>query len=847
MRVNHSVGLRVLAACAVALVLAIGVYVEGVQQRQERRELRAVTGAQLTQVRERLAGLLHADVQLVRGLVSVVNLKPDIDQAGFEKAVRPLLDGSTQLRNVALAPDFVIRNVVPLEGNEKAIGLDYRRSPTQREPAERARDTRQIVLGGPVELVQGGWGVAARLPIFLVDEFGQERFWGLVSAIIDSDKLFTRAGLRDADAPIEIAIRGRDARGPDGEVFFGRPGVFAEAPVLQDIRLPQGSWQIAAVPRRGWTAATAQDWWLRGGFALAAFGLLVMFAAQARVVRANALAEARGQAAKRNLAAMLEVAPDATLLALPDGHLRQANTRAERLFGRTGDALLTERLDGLVTGVVHQASLVHLLGAVSRCDGTTVTCQGMARRADGNEFPIEVSLGALHAEGQDYVAVSVRDITDRRAVEYELAMHRDHLQELVQERTAELTRAKEDAVAANVSKSSFLANMSHEIRTPLNAIVGIPHLLRLGSSPEERERRLDTVESASRHLLDVINAMLDLSKIDSGKLELQRVPVRLTSIVANVVSMMRDRAEAKGLRITTLVGDDKLPPLLGDPPRLQQCLLNFVSNAIKFTESGGIAIHAEVVHSAEAALLVRFEVEDSGIGIDADTLARLFQPFEQGDNTSTRMHGGTGLGLAVTRSLARLMGGNAGATSRPEGGSRFWFTAALDVGGDDDDAEAPPISGFDAFRETVATRGEARVLLVEDEPVNQLIAHTLLTQAGLHVHCASDGEQAVAAAAADRYDLILMDLQMPRMNGIDAARRIRALPGQRSTPIVALTANAFLEDRQACLEAGMNDFLAKPFAPAALYGVVQRWLNGAAGSRPEATALDAGRPPEVTC
>lgn len=817
-----SISVRALAGAAVALVLGIGVYVERVIEANARHDLRLATSTRLTEARERLAGQLYADIQLVRGLVGIINLQPDIDQAGFEKAARPLLAGRTQLRHISAAPDLVIRLMVPLKGNERAIGLDYRTVPSQREAAERARDSRQIVLAGPVQLAQGGEGLVARLPVFVQDDAGRERFWGLVSAVIDFELLLRRTGLSTEDPRIEIAIRGKDALGAEGAVFFGRPELFHHHPVLQDMQLPQGSWQLAAAPRGGWRAAGPLVWWVRGGFALAALGLLWTFAAQARIVRANALAEERAAAAKRQMASMLEATPDATLLVTVDGVVRQANARATRLFGMPDDQLLQAPLETLLPQVEHALDLPALLGTVLRSDGSTLTCEGVARRHTGSEFPVEISLGAVHGEqGRHDVAVSVRDISARHMAEAELAMHRDNLKVLVDERTQELTLAKEEAEAANVAKSAFLANISHEIRTPLNAIVGMTHLLRLGGPAEEQRHRLDAVESASQHLLDVINAMLDLSKIDSGRLELQHAPVQLSLVVANVVSIMRDRARIKGLRLTARLAEQPLPPLLGDATRLQQCLLNFVANAIKFTEAGGIEIRVAVEHWDADALRIRFEVEDTGVGIDAHTLGRLFRPFEQADNTSTRLHGGTGLGLALSRRLARLMGGDAGADSQVGQGSVFWFTATLEIGGEQ---PPPPGTDFGALQDTLADTGEAEVLLVEDDPVNMLIAQTLLLQAGLRVTCVADGEQAVAAAAAQHFDLILMDIQMPRMNGFEATRRIRALPAHPTTPIVALTANAFAEDRQQCLAAGMNDFLAKPFEPRALYATVRRWL-----------------------
>ena len=806
-------------ALAFALAtLAAGAYVEQLNAASETAERRAEVQRRLAETRERLAGHLYGDLQLVRGLVSVINLEPGLDQARFERAAQPLLEGQTQLRNIGAAPDMVVRLMVPLQGNERAIGLDYRREPAQAEAAERARRSRQIVLAGPLKLVQGGVGLIARLPVYLPDASGGERFWGLVSAVIDADRLFRISGLDDPDSPIELALRGTDATGADGPVFRGRAALFADQPVLTTLDLPQGAWQIAAVPRGGWTSMPSDPWPLRIGFALLALTVYGAVHLQARAVRANALAVERDEAARRQRSALLEAAPDAMLLVGPDGRIAEVNAKAERLFGFARDALVGSSLEMLVPPE-HRAAHVQLrehYAAQPQVRNTTSTMNMLALRRDGLSFPVEISLGPVHTEAGAFIAASVRDVSARRRAEEELRLHRDGLERLVAERTAELTAAKEAAETANVAKSAFLANMSHEIRTPLNAIAGMVHLIRRAGLGPEQAARLDTLEAASSHLLEVINAILDLSKIDSGKFELAHAPLRLEGVVANVVSMLGNRAQAKGLAIAT-----ELPalstPLLGDATRLQQALLNYVANAIKFTEHGRITLRVTAAPAGAARLRVRFEVEDSGIGIDAATLERLFRPFEQANNSATREHGGTGLGLAVTRKLARLMGGDAGAESVPGQGSRFWFTALLDLG-TTEPATAAALSAAPAF-------AGQRVLLVEDDPVNRIIAGTLLGDAGLLVEYACDGAQALERAACGPYDLVLMDVQMPRMDGLEATRRLRALPQHAHTPIVALTANAFAEDRQACLAAGMDDFLAKPFDPPGLRAVLVRWLG----------------------
>ncbi len=390
---------------------------------------------------------------------------------------------------------------------------------------------------------------------------------------------------------------------------------------------------------------------------------------------------------------------------------------------------------------------------------------------------------------------------------------------------SQLTLSVLSAQQATIARSSFLANMSHEIRTPINAIAGLTHLLRSeGATPAQTERLLK-IETASQHLLSIINAILDLAKIEAGKLELENVPVDVAEIVADVVAMIQMRADEKRLHVVPHV--DPMPiGLAGDPTRLQQALLNYANNAIKFSETGAVHIDVRREDDVEGSALLRFEVRDSGPGIDGDTIRRLFMPFEQADNSTTRLHGGTGLGLAITKQFATLMGGDAGVSSAPDSGSTFWFTARLSRS----DVIAPTRAARtkDARERLLKAYAGRRVLLVEDDQINQEVATALLETVAQVVECADDGAESVRMAAAKRYDLILMDVQMPVMDGLEATRRIRALPGVASLPIVALTASAFESDRKACLAAGMNDYLSKPIDPDMLFEMLIKWYTGGA-------------------
>ena len=808
-----------MAPAVMAIAGAIGVGFLLMEDARDKylAETRSHLSQDLNLLRTRLEGEIGANLRLVGGLAAVISTDPGLSQKRFNDIAERLFTNRLQLRNIGAAPDLVLRYVYPLEGNEAAIGLDYRKNEKQRAAALTARDNGDLVLAGPLTLLQGGTGIIGRYPVFAKDKDGNEFFWGLVSAVIDADKLYAAAGADPAALGYEFAIRGRDGKGLTGDVFFGSEAIFEDMPVVQQVNLPVGSWYLAGRPKGGWVVPESLYWnaWLPVsliGMAIAIplFGIGLFQERRRRdleilAAQEKGLVEAKEKAteAEGQLRIALDAMNGAFVLYDRDMRMVICNQRFKELYPSVGEVMLPGARYEDIIRVAANA--------------------GEVREAVGREEEwVALRMRQFREPGPAFEQV----LPDGRCIRIQDSRTPDGGFLSFRVDITELKQRQEEAEAANRAKSGFLANMSHEIRTPLNGIVGLSRLLQRTELDEKQSDYARKIVSSSQILMGIVNDVLDFSKIEAGQLEIEATDFDLREIIEQVGGLAKDRADEKGLSFEIQMDPDMPVDLYGDPLRVGQILTNLCSNAVKFTKTGLVKLSVRPHQISKDRAELHFMVEDSGIGMTAAQQQKIFRPFAQADISTTRQFGGTGLGLSICLDLANRMGGRVWAESTPGKGSIFHVVLPFAVSILPQRVGGLDVERFEGWR----------VLVVDDNPTARLVMSGMLRPLGLDVAEAGSAAEAIKEVSAARrvgapFNVIFMDWVMPGEDGVQATRDILAAVEDRDIPRIVLVTGANTKALgDDAREAGLSAVLTKPLSQHRMLQLLNAFWNNQAPS-----------------
>ena len=797
----------------------------------------------------------------IRGVPPVLQWLPRVagaDRAAFETAIQDegatgfqifeLTDGKRQPA-AAREEYFPVTYLSPTDGSARILGFDPGSEPRRRAALDSARDTGQVtILDGLTLVLKGGAGEGVLIfaPVYAdgaafatPDErrsalagfaLGVFRLTDIAQAAVPLQEADgTSLWLLDVTDPAEAATLWANTAAAPAMLTLHEHGLFGDERSLGhrfEFAVGNRRWALQIAPTQVFIARyRSQDSWI-----VLVVGLLFTSVLGAFVMVVTGRSDVLEALVGERTAALREsenrfrllidgVADHAICMLDPAGVVISWNAGAERLMGYRADEIIGCHSAVFLDPPDRAAGAADTALATALADRRSEQ-EGWRRRKDGTRFWADVAIDPVRDDDGALLgfATVMRDISARKATEDALA------------------QAKLAAERANLAKSNFLAAMSHEIRTPMNGIIGMNGLLLRGALSAEQRHFAEAVGASAGALLTIINDILDVSKLEAGKVELESVDLDLGALVEEAIGLLAPLAAEKHLALTCDIAPAARLPLQGDPARLRQILLNLLSNAVKFTETGHVAVTVRAEDSEEPEIRAMITVEDTGIGITDEQKRRLFQNFEQADSSISRRFGGTGLGLSITKQLVALMGGSIEIADRPGGGTIFAVTLALHRGSAPVLAPAPVATPAPA-----AVPQGGRILLAEDNAINREVATAILLKQGFTIEPAEDGTQAIAAMRRGRYDLILMDVQMPRVDGLAATRAIRCLGGTAaSIPIVALTANAMPEDRTGCLEAGMNDYIAKPIDHDEFVATVSRWIAfGRQASAPAPAAAAA--------
>ncbi len=782
----------------VSLIILI-IFADVQYRKQYEQDLRLQVLEKINVVRANLENLIAINSNVVQGMVALLTANPDLSVDDYNKFARYLFEQNMQLRNIGAAPDLIIRYMYPLKGNESAVGLNYRENKAQLDAVLQARDEGRMILAGPIKLIQGGEGLIARIPVFQDDKGGQadNKFWGIISAVIDADRIYHESGLLDDNLDIEIVIRGKDGKGAQGDIFFGDKSIFSMNPELVNVYLPGGSWQMAAIPEGGWVMPLSAVWSYR-------LILISLFTFVMPLLYFMNYSHYRYKASTLLIESIIKTALEGIVTADHEGKIIEFSPGAERIFGYSKEEILGSHFTTILPepykSKFKQYMSDYLAESKPGVHGTQQEIVGL--RKNGEVFPMELAASEeQRVAGNRYFTSFLRDITDRKSAEQELISARD------------------EAEIANQAKSKFLANMSHELRTPLNAIVGFSQLYEYDKDLTDKQKaNAREIHKAGEHLLSLINDVLDLSKIESGENSMSMESVSLSSLLDECLSIIDPLAESRGIIMGFESSQGRNRFVQADYTRLKQVILNLLSNAVKYNRMHGyIGIRCSV---GDQDNTVRISIRDTAFGIDKDKQEELFQPFNRLGQEFSGIEG-TGIGLVITKQLVEMMDGVIGVDSTPGEGSTFWIELKL----------AEPVESAAITKAAVSVAQntippDVKLLIAEDNPANQAVLEQQLELLGLAADMAGSGVQAWEYWQQGGYDILLTDINMPQMDGYELVDKIRQ--AEQGTgehmPIIAITANAMKEDARRCLEHGMDGFIGKPVNFIELQETLEQWL-----------------------
>ncbi len=725
---------------------------------------------------------------------------------------------------------FPVYFVEPLKGNELALGFDLGSNPVRLKALQQARDSGEMVATARITLVQetgAQYGFLVFKPVYgegpapdTVKSRRQNLAGFALGVFRIGDIIEGSMGrLGSGSKAMDVFILDRSA--PVGkQLLYPKPAgersreeLLASDCVASQRNVAGRRWSVSFCPPGG----RHQVAYYRQSVAVLLAGLLLsgLLAAYLRMIitqreRTERVVEQRTAElaeSESRVRAVVDNVIDGIITINADGAIRTFNPAAESIFGYSADEVAGQNVkilmpppykdehDGYLANYINTGN-AKIIGIGREVEG---------RRKDGSTFPMSLAVSEIELGDKRMFVGVVRDIT--RFKQAEDALH----------------AAKEQAENANRVKSDFLAMMSHEIRTPINGILGVLGLLKDTDLDGEQHNYVDTGHNSAEALLDIINDILDFSKIEAGKLEFEIVEFDLASLAEGVAEMLSPRASAKNIGLSLNIAEDAPNRLMGDPGRVRQILLNLAGNAVKFTLEGEVTISVSAVDETPSRTTLRFEVADTGIGIPEEKHDGLFAEFTTVDPSYSRKFEGTGLGLAISKRLVGMMGGEIGFTSAQRKGSTFWFTVGFEKASGESAGPAPPKA---AGAVSLAGR-KLRILLAEDNPTNRLVIKAILRKAGQHVDAVANGMEAVEAVRTLPYDIVLMDVSMPDMDGLEATAAIRSMgEGKADIPIIALTAHAMKGDREKFIAAGMNDYLQKPANRDQILGMLAKWAGG---------------------